>query len=153
MEKKNSAYLLKFKKEISFLAKKYNLSEDEVGEIIDDFFVSMKSYITDLRIPTIKITNLGTFKPTPSKINYQIRKYIKYAKRSTGEELEKVKVMISNTWKVRTRLKREANGEVTWKDWRDKKLKSYAEIKSERKEQRQLIIILYRRVFLNLTEN
>lgn len=120
---RNTIYLQRFEKEIKNIAKSKGLTDSEVRDLVDKFFKSFKKKITDPRMPTIKITNLGTFKPTISRLDYQIKRYIamiRSGKVSNSEQLYKDK--INYLWKIKQRLIKEGDGQETWKEWRNKKL-------------------------------
>lgn len=121
MEKNSTAYLKRFDGIIRNLSKKHGVSEEELTLIIDRFFLLLKSWVTDLRMPTIKITNLGTFKPSLKKIDNHIRKSICKI-REGHPKSDMYRKRVSVLWQVRRRLKDEINGVVTWKEWRNKKL-------------------------------
>lgn len=115
---RNITYLQRFRKGLEGIANKHELNKDEIDEIIDHFFQTMKKFVTDPRMPTIKVTNLGTFKPSIGKLNWQIRAAIKQIR--AGKPPEKLKKKISRLWSVKQRLIKEKRGDCTWKKWRDK---------------------------------
>lgn len=121
---KNTIYLQRFEDTIKEIARSKDLSDGEVREMIDKFFKSFKSKVTDSRMPTIKITNLGTFKPSLSRIEYQIERFrnmIKHGHRTNNSEKVLIN-KINHLLEIRQRLICEANGEATWKEWRNKQL-------------------------------
>lgn len=115
---KSSSYLRLLKNEISELSKKHGFDENWfVENIIDDHFLTLKEFIEDPRMPIIKITNLGTFRPKLNRINWKIRMILKavHEKRYSREEgLKK----ITKIWKVRNRLIAENNNINTWSKWK-----------------------------------
>ena len=121
MKERNIAYLRRYKKIITKIATKHGLKDTTVERMVDGFFVSMKKSITDKRMPTIKITNFGTFKPSVRKLNWQIYAAIKHLRRGAKDET-KPRNKIKNLWAVKQRLMKEKKGEITWKEWRHKKI-------------------------------
>lgn len=120
---KNTIYLQRFDKQIKEIAESKGLSNSEVRDLIDRFFRSFKNKITDPRMPTIKITNLGTFRPTISRLDYQIKRYIAMIRSGRVNKSEQLyKDKINHLWKIKQRLIKEASGEETWKEWRNKQL-------------------------------
>lgn len=114
-------YLKRLDKEIKTIAEENGLKEDEVYEIVDEFFKTKKKFITDPRMPRIQITNWGTFKPSIGKIYWQIKTAIYYYK--TGAiSREKLNDKIRKLWPVRNRLIKEKNKQSTWNSWKNKKL-------------------------------
>lgn len=121
---KSSNYLQRHEKAIEEIAEKYGIETKEAEELIDQFFLDMKSSITDERMPTIKITNLGTFGPSMGKLEWQ-RKHASYHLKKgecTESKKEKLKEKITKLQVVKERLEKEKRGEETWKEWRNKKL-------------------------------
>jgi nucleoid DNA-binding protein len=121
MEKNNTAYLKRFSDIIRNLSKKHDIPEQELSLIVDRFFLLLRSWLTDLRMPTIKISNLGTFKPSLKKIDNHIRKSIQKI-RDDHPKSDMYRKRVAVLWAVRRRLKDESNGAITWKEWRNKKL-------------------------------
>jgi nucleoid DNA-binding protein len=118
---KNISYLQRLDADIDLLAKKHEIDKEELKQTIDHFFMTMSEFIQDERMPKIFIKNLGTFKPTPGKINQILRKAFKQYRENKIPREQLVK-KIKETWPVKQRLIQERNGEVTWKEWRKKKL-------------------------------
>jgi hypothetical protein len=119
---KNTNYLSRFKDDITEISRDNSLIEESVEEMIDKFFTSMKDIITDPRMPTVKITNFGTFKPSIGKINWQIRLALKYF-RSGNITRERAVTKISHLWSIKQRLIKERLGEPTWNEWNKKNAK------------------------------
>lgn len=123
--KKNTSYLQKFDSIIKDISTDNDLSEEDCKELIDFFFQTFKSFLTDTRMPQIKISNLGTFKPSLGKIDWQIGNAEMHI-RNDQQPLERFKSKVNYLSIIKERLIAEANGEETWKEWRNKKLKKDA---------------------------
>lgn len=113
-------YLRRFKPIIQKIAGKYGMEEKDMEEMVDHFFRTMKSYITDPRMPSIKITNFGTFKPTVGKLNKQIGISERHIK--LGRVIEKSEAKIKHLTLIKERLDQEKAGMITWKEWRSKEV-------------------------------
>lgn len=131
---RNTRYLHRFRDIIETVAKRQNIDSKDLEEMIDHFFRTMKSFIVDPRMPSIKITNFGTFKPTIGKLNKHIRLSLTSIRES--RKVEHCKAKIKHLWQVRRRLVDERNGGITWKEWRNKKLNiEYSKTGKNAKEQ------------------
>lgn len=115
---RNTKYLRRFDEDIKELSEELELGEEETREVIDEFFIDMKSMITDSRMPTIKITNFGTFKPSIGKLNWQMRSALR-AYRDGKIPRKRAVDKITHLWAIKQRLIKEKNGKNTWKDWKD----------------------------------
>jgi len=102
------------------VSEEHNIPKEELEELVDCFFAQMKEYITDPRMPKIRITNFGTFRPQIGKIELIIKRWIRYSKFSGKKEglAQKLRPL----WKVRRRLVEEKHGVATWKKWKKLKL-------------------------------
>lgn len=118
---RNTGYLRKFDKEVDDLSKKYNLKREESEDLLDHFFITMKKFIEDERMPKIQITNFGTFRPSTRKINFVIGHWIRMYKRGNMER-SVLNEKISKIWKVKQRIISEKLGKETWKEWKKLKL-------------------------------
>lgn len=126
----NLKYLSRFRKLIEKISEQRDVPVKDIEEMIDYFFKTLKRYITDPRLPTIKITNFGTFLPSKRRIEWQIRKAIKSIRE--GRNVERSKLKIKHLWEIRRRLQAERQGVLTWKEWRDKEINnSYTKIKGD----------------------
>lgn len=116
---KNTNYLHRYDKLLTKLAEKHGIKKEELILIIDHFFLTMKGFITDWRMPTIKITNVGTFKPKIGKINFVLKTSYRYFRKGYITA-EKISSKIKEVWPVKQRLIKESLGIETWRDWRNK---------------------------------
>lgn len=117
-----TGYLRRLDKELKQICKDFEIKNpDYVDDIIDTFFKTVKGYIEDERVPVIHITNLGAFKPTILKINYELRRSF-FNFRQGRLSREKLADHVSKVWEVKQRLIKEASGGSTWNEWKDKKL-------------------------------
>lgn len=118
---KSTNYLKSLNDVLKEVSEKHEISIEDLKDLLDHFFKTFKYFIEDPRMPTIKITNLGTFKPNLSKINYHIRRQILRFKKSGGNA-DRLKIKIKKLWPIRDRLIAESKGKITWLEWRNKKL-------------------------------
>lgn len=97
--------------------KEFDIRAEDMEDILDSFFTTFKNTLEDPRLPTIRITNLGTFKTTIPKLNFYIKSAIsRYRKGDMSYEDCKRKVQWM--WTVRNRLKKERSGGVTYPEWK-----------------------------------
>lgn len=134
MVKRNTNYLLRYEDIIDKLSKKYQVPVEEVKDVIDYFFVTFKENITDPRMPTIKISNLGTFRPTIGRFKWHIRS-IRSNYRRKRISREAAHSRLAYIWPVYRRLILEKCGHSTWKEWRDMYKHKKDESKKESKKQ------------------
>ena len=125
MKKKNTNYLQKFDPILKEISEEYDIEMENLIKIIDYFFLTFKSYITDTRMPTIKITNFGTFKPSIGKLEWQMNIANFHIKNGTDNE-DKLSKKMKYLSIIKDRLEKEREGKGTWKQWRNKKLEKYA---------------------------
>lgn len=119
-EGKNTGYLRKLNSVVDDLSKNHNITKAEVEDLLDHFFKTLKTFVEDERIPKIQITNFGTFRASPAKINFVIKHWIAMYKRGNLDR-EVLNAKISKIWKVKQRVISEKLGKETWKEWRRKK--------------------------------
>ncbi len=121
MEIKNTNYLRKIEPELKKIAKDNGLEKEQLEELIDEFFIDLKGFMEDPRMPKVHLTNFGTFKPSLGKINQDIRRTMRrFRDGKTTREILCDK--IQRLWPIRNRLIREWNGENTYDEWRKKKV-------------------------------
>lgn len=121
MEIKNISYLRKIEPELKKIAKDHNLEKEQLEELVDEFFITLKGFMEDPRMPRIKLTNFGTFKPSLRKINHDIRRsMIRY--RAGLLKREFLVDKIKRLWPIRNRLINEWNGVHTWDEWKNRSL-------------------------------
>lgn len=133
MKERNTNYLKRYSEIINTISETLGIPVKDVEEIIDYFFFTFKVFITDPRMPKIKISNLGTFKPTVGKIKKNLWHAFKYYRLGTFPR-ERMVMRVQAVWEIMKRLQKEAKGEHTWKEWRDK-YKNKNESKKESKKQ------------------
>jgi len=115
-----TTFLKKLEPELKQIAKEHKLTDLELEEIIDYFFITLKAMIEDERLPKIQITNFGTFRPTIGKLNFDLNKSFFYMHRGSYDR-DKLIAKVKKLWPVRQRLAKEGRGEETWKLWSKKK--------------------------------
>lgn len=117
---KNIHFLDRYKEIITTLAEKFDLTYEEVFEIIDHFFITLKKFLTDVRMPTIKISKWGTFKPSIGWINWYIQRALWHMSRDQGDR-DKMFRKIRVVQRVKDRILQEKQGVNTWKTWKNLK--------------------------------
>lgn len=122
-EIKSISYLRRIEPELKKIAKDNDLEKEELEQLIDEFFVVLKGFLEDPRMPKIQLTNFGTFKPSLRKINQDLRRGMaRYRAGLLSKEFLVEK--IHRLWPIRNRLINEKRGVHTWKEWKDKKLEN-----------------------------
>ena len=119
MKERSTTYLQRYSEIIKIISESCGIPIKDVEEMIDYFFFTFNKFITDPRMPKIRISNLGTFKPTIGKINKNLWHGFKYYRLGLFSR-EKMVQRIQAVWEIRERLKKENRGIHTWKEWRDK---------------------------------
>lgn len=128
-KKNHTEYLFKFKDKFKEVCEKHGFSEEEGSEIVDSFFWDLKESISDPRMPSIMLTNFGSFRPTLGKIRWKITNAIQQYRegRYTREITCNV---IRRYWEVRNRLILEKYfNRYTHKEWSRKKIDKNAKTK------------------------
>ncbi len=127
---KDIHFLDRYKDIVGSLARKFDLSEAEVIEIIEHFFLTLKKYLMDVRMPTIKISKWGTFKPSIGLIDFNIKRTLWHMSEDRGDRDSMFK-RIRLIQRVKDRLLQEKKGINTWKRWKNLKAE---EIEAESKD-------------------
>jgi len=117
---KNFTYLRRFSDIIDSLSAKYDISKEDIEDIIDHFFKTFNKLITDFRMPKIQITNFGTFKPTIGKVNWFLKNSFHRFKFGHIDK-DKLRERIKRVWFIKQRIIKEKNGGSTWNNWKDLK--------------------------------
>lgn len=117
---KSTSYLQRLDSDLKEVAEKHEIDRGELEEIVDHFFMSIKGFIEDNRMPKIFLKNFGTFKPTTRKIDVVIRKLFK---RYRAGAIEKKMLVdkIKDLWPIKQRIIDEQLGKNTWQEWKDRK--------------------------------
>lgn len=117
-------FLAKYPGLVKELAERYELSEQEVTQIVGHYFVALKDSFTDWRMPIIVIPQIGSFLPSLGKINWYIKRCL-HNYRLGYITKEKLDQRIKSVWPIRGRLKKEKTftsttqaDDATWKTWR-----------------------------------
>lgn len=134
---KSTSYLKRLNPIIKKLSAEYQVPEESIEFMFDEFLTDLKDMIQDPRMPKIQITNWGTYKPSIGKINWQIRRAF-YDFRNGSITREALQKKVSMLWPVKQRLIKEQKGESTWIEWRNKELIPYAETKNQKEDETQL---------------
>ncbi len=116
IRKRNTSYLHRFEEEIKEAAKEHDLTKDESQQILDDFFRSFKSYMTDETLPKIIVPHLAIFKPSLKKINKRLMHWLN-ARRRGNINIEVFNKKFSELWIIRQRLILESKKVVTHPCW------------------------------------
>lgn len=111
-------YLNGFEGELNRISVKYSVPVKEIRYIVDDFFERLKGWIVSPKMPTVKISNFGTFKPDKSQIVRSLKRMIKtYRLGYTPPETLRRHIM--KLWPIRKRLQKEERKQNTWKKWKN----------------------------------
>jgi hypothetical protein len=115
-------YLKKLRPILNKVGKKHGIPIEEGEFIIGKFFESFNNAITDPRVPKVKLPLIGTFYPKVRYIYRSLRASYRFYHLG-GASSEYMKARIKRIWPVRNRLLEEANGKITWNEWRKKDCK------------------------------
>lgn len=116
--RKNSNYLNQTKDQVKKVAETFNLNEEETGEIIDEFFLILREFLNDERMPTIYIPYLGKFSPTIGSIRRSLG--ITFRLYRSGAIPREIAVYrIKKFWPIRQRLIKEKLGIPQHYSWKD----------------------------------
>lgn len=132
-------YLEKYRDRLSKVIENHDVNEEELQEIVDYFFETLREYITDRRMPKIQITNFGTFKPTIGMMNWWIQRELWFYKMGYSDR-ERVVDKITHLWIIKQRLIKEKNGEATWEYWRKNTMEQIIKDEQERRKKRKASI-------------
>ena len=114
-------YLDQFEGELNRISVKYSVPVKEIRFIVDDFFERLKSWVVSPKMPTIKISNFGTFKPDKGQLTRSLKRMFKTYKLGYTKP-ETLSDHIKKLWPIVKRLQKEARKENTWKEWKNLKL-------------------------------
>lgn len=105
VRKKNTAYLLSLKNEVQEAAEYAGIDFKEAVEILDCFFISLRKFLSDPRLPKIKIGDFGHFQTKYTTINALIKRTISLhkSKPSEGSYAIFLEAFI-RMWKIRKRI-------------------------------------------------
>lgn len=70
-------------------------------------------------MPTILISNFGTFKPSYAQIGRSLSRMVNSYRLGTTTA-EKLREQVKRLWPIRKRLQKEKKGIATWREWRNK---------------------------------
>lgn len=116
--RKNSNYLNQTKDQVKSAAETVGLSEEQAGELIDEFFLIIKEFLNDERMPTFYVPYLGKFSPTLGSIRRSLGITFKLY-RSGAIPRDIAVYRIKKFWPIRQRLIKEKLGMVQHDHWRD----------------------------------
>ncbi len=98
------------------LAVKHRIPERDALYLLDHFFMQLKQYITDPRMPRILIPSFGAFRPSLKRLKSHLRLLgINYRKGKVSKE--SFKKGIRKGWPVKQRMIKELNREGDSTDW------------------------------------
>jgi len=113
-------YLRRLDEVLERLEQDHGLSKEDISWIMDQFFKDFKDYLADPRLPTIKISNFGKFRPSEKKLNYRMWRAIQ-AYKAGKLSREVVVSVIKHLWPIKQRLYDEKAGKETYRTWNKKK--------------------------------
>lgn len=105
LNKKNTIYLISLKKELQEAAEHVGITQEEGVEILDGFFTSLRKFLSDPRLPLIKLGDFGLFQTKYTTINGLLKKLIKTHKAQPTKN--NYAVFLENFlkfWKIRRRI-------------------------------------------------
>ena len=92
--------------ELNRLGVKYSITRDQQEEILESLFKDLKMFISDPRMPKIRLQNFGTFKPCKGQISRSLFKSFWW--RGIGEgTIHSLRKRISWLWAIKQRLIKE----------------------------------------------
>ena len=103
--KKNTIYLISLKKELQEAAAHVGITPEEGAEILDGFFISLRKFLSDPRLPLIKLGDFGYFQTKYTTINGILSKLIKTHKAQPTKN--NYAVFLENylkLWRIRKRI-------------------------------------------------
>lgn len=96
----------KFKGDLNRLGVKHSITKEQQEEILESFFDDLKMFITDPRMPKIRIQNFGTFRPLRGQISRSLSKSFWF--RGIGQgNIDSLRKRVSRLWAIRQRLLKE----------------------------------------------
>jgi hypothetical protein len=107
--RKNSNYLNQTKEQVKECSDLFNISLDEGNKIIDDFFLVLRDFLNDERMPTFYVPYLGKFSPTIGSIRRSLRITFKLY-RSNVIPRHIAVYRVKKFWPIRNRLIKEKLG-------------------------------------------
>lgn len=116
--RKNSNYLSQTKNQVKEAADLVGISEEEAGSLIDEFFLTLRDFLNDERMPTFYVPYLGKFSPTLGSIRRSLGVTFKLY-RSGAIPRDIAIYRIKKFWPIRQRLIKEKLGQKQHDLWRD----------------------------------
>jgi len=108
---------------IKKVAKEHDMEEEEVEQILDHFFRTLKMFMMDSRIPKIQITNFGTFRTSIALLRWHMRMAFWYREKGWWNT-ERVRNKIKKLYPIKNRLVEEKMGKYTYKKWQKIKIEN-----------------------------
>jgi hypothetical protein len=105
LNKKNTIYLVSLKKELQEAAEHVGITAEEGADILDNFFITLRKYLSDPRLPLIKLGDFGYFQTKYTTINGVLSKLIKTHKSQPTKN--NYAIFLENFikfWKIRRRI-------------------------------------------------
>lgn len=116
--RKNSNYLNQTKDQIKESADLFGISLEEANDLVDDFFLVLRDFLNDERMPTFYVPYLGKFSPTIGSIRRSLRVTFKLY-RSGAIPRHIAVYRIKKFWPIRNRLIKEKQGIPQHNNWKD----------------------------------
>ncbi len=116
--RKNSNYLNQTKEQIKESAELVDITVESAEKIIDDFFLIIRDFLNDERMPTFYVPYLGKFSPTIGSIRRSLR--ITFKLYRSGAIPRHIAVYrIKKFWPIRCRLIKEKMGNPQHDNWKN----------------------------------
>ncbi len=126
--RRNSNYIVHLKKEIEIVAKEAGVDVQTTVDVLDNFFVTLRVFLADPRLPTIRIGKFGYFQTTYGGIRKSL--FAALASYKKDPTLEKRSIFwdkFYKIWKIRNRILMARRGESDGIDWKNVDPKTFLE--------------------------
>jgi hypothetical protein len=115
--RKNSNYLNQTKDQVKEAAELAGISEEEAGKLIDEFFLVLRDFLNDERMPTFYVPYLGKFSPTLGSIRRSLGVTFKLY-RSGAIPRDIAVYRVKKFWPIRQRLIKEKLKQPQHDNWK-----------------------------------
>ena len=116
IKKRASPYLKQTEKELEMYGKIVGITLEQAQRIIQIFFLTLREFLSDERMPTIMLPGFGKIRPTLGAISKTFRLSLRYYKEKKIPK-QILDWRLKRLWPVRLRLIYEKSGKNTYKHW------------------------------------
>jgi hypothetical protein len=130
MTKPNRDFLLAMPNLSSEMAEEFGYTKEQVEDMLDQHFASVKRYLTDWRMPKVYLPIIGTLSPTPGALRRSIHNHIRNY-RNGYISREKLQGHLDRLWPVYKRIQAETAkyvpgvGNLTYWPWSRKYMRTF----------------------------